>query len=110
MEKHKKVYIIASERSGTNLLRKILNESQNKIVGVSPPHFLKHLFYQEPYYGDLSDETMFTEFVSTALKLCEVHYSPWNATWNVNDLISEYGNRPRNSVTLMDFMYQKYAK
>lgn len=34
------VFIIASERSGTNLLRKRLTESQSVYLGPSPAHFL----------------------------------------------------------------------
>ena len=70
------IYIVASERSGTNLLRKLITNHQNVYYGGSPAHFLKHLFYKEPYYGALSVDENFLKLINDALSLTQYHFSP----------------------------------
>jgi hypothetical protein len=103
------VFIIASERSGTNLLRKRLTESQSLYLGPSPAHLLKHLYYQQPYYGFLEQDKNFLEFIQQAIDLCVVHFSPWKINWSAKDLLSEFDGQNRNAIHLMHFMMNKYA-
>src|SRR5699024_9018031 len=56
------IFLLASERSGTNLLRRRLTEAQSNVYGAAPLHLLKHLYFAEPYYGDLSDDANFRRF------------------------------------------------
>lgn len=104
------IFIIASERSGTNLLRKRLTENQDHYLGPSPAHFLKHLYYQQPYYGDLYIDENFRAFVSNALDLCLVHFAPWNIDWTAENIMVNYGDNRRNSINLMHYMMNRYAK
>ena len=104
------VFIISSERSGSNLLRKRLTDSQNFYLGPSPGHFLKNLYYQQPYYGDLSIDQNFKKFISDALDLCLVHFSPWKVDWTPESLLSAYSGHPRDAIYLMHFMMNTYAK
>ena len=67
------VFLLGSERSGTNLLRKRLTESQDIYFGPAPAHFLKHLYYRQYYYGELSKDINF-------LKMICLHCSPYNIT------------------------------
>lgn len=104
------VFIISSERSGSNLLRKRLTDSQNCYLGPSAGHLLKHLHYQQPYYGDFSLDRNFKKFISDALDLCLVHFSPWKIDWTPESVLTAYGEQSRNAIYLMHFMMNKYAK
>lgn len=103
------IFIVASERSGTNLLRKRLTDAQSIYLGPSPAHLLKHLYYQQPYYGDLHQDKNFLEFLGQALDLCLVHFSPWDIDWDKEDLLRDFGERRRDAISLMHFMMNKYA-
>ena len=103
------VYLIASERSGTNLLRKRLTDCQNEYYGPTAVHFLKNLHYREPFYGDLGGDEAFSALVSDALALCQVHFAPWDMQMTVEQVLQEYGDRKRNAVLLADFMMQRFA-
>ncbi|MDA6067154.1 sulfotransferase [Idiomarina abyssalis] len=107
---NKPIFIIASERSGTNLLRKRLTDSQDFYYGPSPAHFLKNMYFQEPYYGNLDNNSNFKLFIQQALDLCLVHFAPWSVDWNASTLLGEYGNRRRDSISLMHFLMTKYAQ
>lgn len=104
------VFIIASERSGTNLLRKRITDSQAYYLGPSPAHFLKHLYYQEPYYGDLAEDNNFLRFIQQALDLCTVHFSPWDISWSADDVLIDYGDTPRGSILLMHYFMSRYSQ
>jgi len=106
----KPIFIISSERSGSNLLRKRITDSQDYYLGPSPGHFLKHLYYQQPYYGDFSLDQNFEKFISDALDLCLVHFSPWKIDWTPESVLISYGEQRRDAVHLMHFMMNKYAK
>lgn len=103
------VFIVASERSGTNLLRRRLTDAQSYYLGPSPAHFLKHLYYQQPYYGDLDQDRCFLEFISQALDLCLVHFAPWDVDWTPERILTDFADRERNAIALMHFMMNKYA-
>lgn len=104
------VYLIASERSGTNLLRKRLTDCQDQYYGPTAVHFLKNLHYREPFYGDLADDQAFSALVRDALDLCQVHFAPWEMQMTVEQVLAEYGSRKRNAVLLGDFMMQRFAE
>lgn len=106
------VYLLASERSGTNLLRKRITENQRSYFGGSPAHFLASLYYREPYYGSLENDGSFRELIRDALELCYVHFSPWDVEFDVDSVMSgfkETGWR-RNSVLLSHYLMQRYAE
>ena len=103
------IFIIGSERSGTNLVRKRLTQSQSIYLGPSPAHFLKHLYYQQPYYNDLNKDTNFLKFLQQSIDLCVVHFSPWDINWIAEDLLIEFSEQERSSISVMHFMMNKYA-
>jgi len=103
------VYLIASERSGTNLLRRRLTDCQDQYYGPTAVHFLKHLHYREPFYGDLDEDKAFSALVADAVELCQVHFAPWDMPLAVEQVLAEYGGRKRNAVLLADFLMQRFA-
>jgi hypothetical protein len=70
------VFIIGTERSGSNLLRLILNRNP-AIYIPHPPHLMKDLGPAEHLYGDLADDRNFRRLVNDAARLVELHFSPW---------------------------------
>jgi len=106
------VYLIGSERSGTNLLRKRITENQDYYFGPSPSHFLKHLFYSTPYYNDLYDDQNFIKLIDFALELCYNHFAPWEISLNSKSVLIEYSKvyNKRNVILLAHFLMKKYAK
>src|SRR5690349_3847480 len=103
------LFLIASERSGTNLLRKRLTASQSYYFGPSPAHFLKHLYYREPFYGNLAEDARFQSLVEDALALCFVHFSPWDIELDAAGVVADYGDRKRDAVHLSDYLMTRYA-
>jgi hypothetical protein len=107
------VFLLASERSGTNLLRRRFTEFQNEYYGPAPIHLLNHLYWSEPYYGDLTSEENFDAFVGSALGLAYHHFSPWDEQITVNQVKAEYGSLSgtnRSAVGVMHVIYSIYAK
>ena len=107
------VFLLASERSGTNLLRRRLTEYQDLIHGPAPLHFLKHLHWALPYYGDLRDDKKFYCLVTDALGLARNHFSPWKLGFGEQDVVDQYGSifrGSRTSVGLMHVIYTMYAR
>ena len=103
------VFIVASERSGTNLLRKRITESQGSYIGPSPAHFLKNLYFQEPYYGNLENDSCFEKFAEDAIALCTRHFSPWLIDWSPEEVVQALDGKERNSISLMHYMMNRYA-
>lgn len=107
------VFLLASERSGTNLLRRRLTEYQEDYFGPAPLHFLKHLYWAEPYYGDFSTDTNFESFIQAALGLAYHHFSPWDEEITVKQVRDEYSSlagNDRSSIGVMHVMYSLYAR
>jgi hypothetical protein len=70
------IFIIGTERSGTNLLRLILNAHSN-IAVPHPPHIMKLFGPLAPLYGDLGEESNFRRLVNDVCRLVELHPYPW---------------------------------
>ena len=102
------VYLLGSERSGTNLLRRELTAHQKTYFGMSPAHLLKHLYFNEPFYGHLNDDQNFALYLQDAIDLCTIHFAPWDIKFNAHDIIKKY-NAPRSSVYIADFLMREYA-
>ncbi len=106
------VYLISSERSGSNFLRHRFTEFQNVYFGPSPAHFLKNLSMREPFYGPLDNDQNFLNLITDALNLCYIHFSPWEVKLNKNEVLEEFSSTYdlRNIVFLSDFLMKKYAE
>ena len=105
------IYIIASERTGTNLLRRRFTEYQDVYFGPSPGHFLKNLYDHESYYGNLTVDKNFFNLIADALGLCYIHFSPWEIQLTKEDVLNEYSIhfQKRDTVLLAHYLMTKYA-
>ncbi|NVN98075.1 MAG: sulfotransferase [Geobacteraceae bacterium] len=70
------IFIIGTERSGTNLLRLILN-SHPDVAVPHPPHIVKLFTPLLPLYGDLANDRNFIRLISDVCRLVELHPYPW---------------------------------
>jgi len=70
------IFILATERSGSNLLRSILS-AHNLIVAPPAPNIVSYLadYYQN--YGDLQYRDNLLQLIHDCLDLCEIHPNPW---------------------------------
>ena len=73
------VLIIGTERSGSNLLRLILNEHPDLAIP-HPPHLMRYLAPLAASYGDLTVEANRREVVRDALTILRRHIHPWLCT------------------------------
>ncbi|GAA3658300.1 sulfotransferase family protein [Flavivirga jejuensis] len=76
MNKTKAIQIIGTQRSGSNLLRVMLNQIQD-IDAPHPPHILKRFFPLLPKYGNLNDTHNFKTLIDDVCKLIELNPVPW---------------------------------
>lgn len=107
------IFLLSSERSGTNLLRRRLTEWQSSVFGPSPAHHLKHLYQGVAYYGDLKDDKNFLSLIDDALALCFKHFAPWKVELTregiFEDYRATYGER-RGVILLSHLLYTRYAE
>lgn len=76
MNKSKSIQIIGTQRSGSNLLRVMLNQI-NEVDAPHPPHILKRFFPLLPKYGNLNIESNFDKLVEDVCKMVELNPVPW---------------------------------
>jgi hypothetical protein len=86
------IFIIGTERSGSNLLRLILDRHP-AIAIPHPPHILKEMMPLEPLYGDLSDDRRFRRLVDDTVRLVELHFFPWDAALDRDKVFAEAAGR-----------------
>lgn len=72
----KAIQIIGTQRSGSNLLRVILNQL-SEVDAPHPPHILERFFPLLPKYGDLNIATNFDNLIEDVCKLVELNPVPW---------------------------------
>lgn len=70
------IFIIGTERSGSNLLRLILNAHPH-IAIPHPPHIMRDFAPLLPGYGNLSETTNFQQLSDDVIHIVENHFSPW---------------------------------
>lgn len=82
------IFIIGTERSGSNLLRLVLN-AHSRIVVPHPPHFMRYLAPVARSYGDLADPARRRALVRDALRLLRVHIHPWSGAIDEDRVVAE---------------------
>ena len=91
------IFIVGTERSGTNLLRMILN-THSQIAVPHPPHIMKNFFALEPKYGDLTQDAAFKKLIGDVVKSIELHTYPWDFTIDQNEVFNKALGRDLFSV------------
>ena len=73
----KAVFMIGEQRSGSNLLRLML-EQHPSITAPHPPHILQRLMPLMHVYGDLHDDAAFIQLVEDVCELIHRNPVPWD--------------------------------
>lgn len=71
------IFMVGEQRSGSNLLRLILNESSS-IAAPHPPHILQRMMPLLPVYGDLNKGKAFNRLIEDVCRLVELNPVPWD--------------------------------
>lgn len=82
------LFIIGTERSGSNLLRVIL-DAHSRIVVPHPPHVMNYFGALEASYGDLSLEECRRRLACDIVRLVRIHIHPWEFVPDVDRLVAE---------------------
>ena len=69
--------MIGTQRSGSNLLRLMLNQVDN-VAAPHPPHILQRMMPLVPNYGDLSQKSSFMLLVDDVCRLVELNPVTWD--------------------------------
>lgn len=70
------IFMIGTQRSGSNLLRLMLNQLP-EIASPHPPHILSRMMPLLPRYGDLAQPSAFARLVDDVCRLVELNPVPW---------------------------------
>jgi hypothetical protein len=70
------VQIIGIQRSGSNLLRLILNQLEG-VFAPHPPHILMTFYPLLPYYGDITNEKIFRMLTADICRFVRENPVPW---------------------------------
>lgn len=70
------IFMIGIQRSGSNLLRLMLNQLP-EIAAPHPPHILQRMMPLATNYGDLSQDSSFSQLVDDVCSLVELNPVPW---------------------------------
>jgi hypothetical protein len=98
------IFIIGTERSGSNLLRLILN-SHSGIAVPHPPHILKFFAPLEASYGDLTRPAAMAQLVADVLGLLDAHIYPWETAIDQGQILAA---SPPTLVGLFFTIYDHY--
>lgn len=70
------IFMIGTQRSGSNLLRLMINQL-TEVAAPHPPHILQRMMPLTKDYGDLSDPKTFSQLVDDVCSLVETNPVPW---------------------------------
>ena len=102
-----RIFLLSSERSGSNLVRRILNRTK-EIAGPPAPHLLKAF---GPYWPFIKHNSENEERVAQlALELLYDHLSPWDHKISKESLISHLITHGWEFERICDFCYSEYAR
>lgn len=101
-------FIMSSERSGSNLLRKMLG-AHPRLSAPPPPHLWRHLTQVLPYYGPLVQDNGFEALLTDALALTQVPGShlQWKYPFTVDEIRARVSVRSLGAVIAA--LYDCYA-
>jgi hypothetical protein len=99
------IFIIGTERSGSNLLRLILN-AHPQITVPHPPHIMAFFAPLEKYYGDLSRDESFRKLTDDVLLHILGHIHPWPTPVDKESLVEQAA--PRDLFGLFAAVYEQH--
>lgn len=102
------VQMIGTQRSGSNLLRVMLNQHP-QITAPHPPHILKRFMPLQASYGDLQNTNNFKLLVDDICRLVEYNPVPWDDEKIDREEVSERCNT-RSIISIFKAIYDLRAE
>lgn len=99
-------FLISSERSGSNLITKLL-DNHSSYCGPTPPHLLKTFSDVMENYGSLNDVDNWLRFVDDFYEFFYCKIGVWALKISKEDLMNVF---PRNLEGVFRLLYQEEAK
>ncbi len=101
MDKH---FLLCSERSGSNLITKMLN-AHSQICGPSTKHLMNPVYRNLFRYTPLNDDKNWEQLIKDLLNLYNVEFSVWKSEFSLDELKKEI---PKGDyVTLINYFFDK---
>ena len=102
------IFMIGTQRSGSNLLRLMLNQL-NDIASPHPPHILERMYPLIDVYGDLTKTENIETLVNDVCRLVELNPVKWNdVNLDRNDIVSRL--KDRSLLSVYEVIYDLYAE
>jgi len=105
----KSVFIIGTQRSGSNLLRLMLNQLK-EIASPHPPHILDRMIPLMGTYGDLKDDAKFKTLVDDVCRLVELNPVEWSDVTFDREKIFTQSENDRSLMSVYKAVYDTYAE
>jgi hypothetical protein len=103
------IFMIGTQRSGSNLLRLMLNQL-SEVASPHPPHIFERIHPLLYQYGDLLDDQNFAQLVDDVCKLIELNPVEWQGVnLDRKEIISRCNNE-RSLAAIYGSVYDIYAK
>jgi hypothetical protein len=107
-EEYKYIQIIGTQRSGSNLLRLMLNQLP-EIVAPHPPHILQNFLPIVDNYGDLNIDDNHKQLIEDICRFVELNPVPWTGVDLIRDDIFSCSKK-RSVYEIFKLIYEAYAK
>lgn len=98
------IFMIGTQRSGSNLLRLMLNQLPD-IVAPHPPHILHRMMPVMSIYGDLAKDEKFAGLVDDVCRMVELNPVPWTSVTLDREKVT-IDCRERSLVAVFGAVYQ----
>ena len=103
------IFMIGTQRSGSNLLRLMLNQL-TEIASPHPPHIFERMHPLLDKYGDLNNDRNFAQLVDDVCKLIELNPVEWqDVNLDRKEIISRCSNN-RSLAAVYGSVYDIYAE
>lgn len=99
-------FLIASERSGSNLITKLI-DNHSYYNAPSPPHLLRAFHDKISSYDDLENDDNWKKIVTDFFEMFNNKIATWNTQSEFDEL---YNINDRQFINLFKYIYQKEAK
>ena len=103
------ILMVGEQRSGSNLLRLILNSS-NAIAAPHPPHILQNLMPLMDSYGDLSEQAVMARLVDDVCRLVENNPVAWEGIDRFDRDVVRALCRENSLIAVFDAVMTVYAQ
>lgn len=102
------IFMIGTQRSGSNLLRLMLNQLP-EISAPHPPHILQRMTPLMSAYGDLQKNSHFRSLVDDVCRLVELNPVPWQGVVLDRDVITRQA-QVRSLMGVFEAIYDRAAE